>query len=293
MTKFSWRVLFLLLGMACAIPSLTAKEAKESFSPSVAYVGDLVEYVWEGEEPEGVEIPSGYLFSETSPGLPIGKILSSERRENAWVCKIRFYESGEHNLPISWIESGERKFSQAKIQIKSQLLGDETDIQEADPPLAFSGFRLWLLGFYVVLLLALVWAGFKAYEVWEKRDKIYDADWRKEPEVDEVHLRFLHLQDYLLEPELDERELCYRFTAFTKAELGKKYGVNLLSRTDGFALDFSFSRLPVARERLLELQTLLLSKKYGQEGRRITTAEAKALLEEWDALLQLGKSYGR
>lgn len=114
---------------------------EETVNPNEIFVGDKVVYeiTFRSPLPTTLSYPEGEIYNEASPDLPAYKILSAEKRNNSLQLTIRFYEPGDYTLPVTWEENGETIRVQRIIKVKSQLTGDEKDLEDIEPPISFSG----------------------------------------------------------------------------------------------------------------------------------------------------------
>jgi hypothetical protein len=278
------RSIFILLFLSTS----TFAFPKESINPTDIFVGDIFEYTiqFEGKLPENLLYPDGDFIQEGEQ-LPIFKTLSANKSENQLQLKIRFYQSGEYLLPIEWEEQNQIYKSELKIKVNSNLRGDETDIDDIEPPISFSGFYLYRLLFAFICFIVLVYLIYAMYLFWKKQVRVVDTKWEKIPEIEPRTKKLYQLEQSLIQTDLSLKEFCYMVTTYCKEEYSFRLNSNLLNLTDSEFLAYLYDHSGVEESILRELRSIFRNAKYANEETVLSREEAKSLWDDWKLKLKL------
>lgn len=266
-------------------------DPSESYVPNEPYVGDIIEYNWSGDEALA-DFPKEDIFSEDKPGLPIGKVISWEKKEKGIVLKIRFYEPGEHTIPVIWDSSKGLVYSNLTIKVRSNLVGNEEDLEDIESPEVFSKYLYYKIVLYLFLISGGLYIAFILFLAYKNRNPIVDAIWEKEAEPKQSFQKLIRLQNYLKSEPIFEKELAFLFTSFSKSMLSEKFSEDLDQKTDADFLAFTYERTHVTMEEIRELRILFQKAKYTDSKSQLSREEALAQIVDWDKKLKLGVDYG-
>lgn len=273
------------------LTSSLVSNPSESYTPKDPYVGDIVEYIWSGEETLA-DFPKEEIFSEDKPGLPIGKVIAWENREKGILLKIRFYEPGDHTIPVIWNSSKGLVYSNVTIKVRSNLIGNEEDLEDIESPEVFSKYLFYKIVIYALLIGGGIYIAFILFLAYRNRSPIVDAIWEKEEKPKLSFQKMIRLQNYLKSGTIYEKELAFLFTSFTKSILSEKFSQDLEQKTDADFLSFAYERTHVSMEEIRELRILFQKAKYTDSTSQLSREEALALILTWDKKLKLGVDYG-
>ncbi|EKJ85827.1 hypothetical protein LEP1GSC017_0251 [Leptospira meyeri serovar Hardjo str. Went 5] len=250
---------------------------KETILEDDIYVGDTVHY--QIELTQGIEsdlqMEEGEFYEDAT--LPSFKIFNIKKDHLKLSALILFYKPGEFVLPLSWEENGERKNSTKRIKVKSQLLGSETDIEDSDPPISFSGpyfFRLFLVLLITSINIYLLYA---LYLYWKSKPKVVDALWEKQPVLEETTKRLHFLETYLESDAIYEKELAFKISEYTKEVYSKRLEKNLLGKTDSEFLAELFDRTHIDDSILRNLRIYFRNAKYDNNQTKLEKTVAVSI----------------
>ncbi len=279
----------LILLMFLMIPGGIFSNPKENIQPNEIFVGDKVDYeiIFNSSLPKDLSFPEGEIYVETSPDLPAYKILAVEKRNNSLRLTIRFYEPGDYSLPISWEENGRIASVRSIIKVKSQLTGEEKDLEDIEPPITFSGPYLLRLIFFLFLLFLIFYLAYAFYLYRRKTGKIVNATWEEIPAL-ESRLAKLYLIEGMLQSEtVYLKDFVYLISSYCKEEYSYRLSHNLLAFTDEEFLAFLYDRSSLTDQKLREIRSFFRESKYTDKNETLIGEEAKLLWTEWKEKLGL------
>jgi hypothetical protein len=276
----------LLIAFINVIPILG--EPKETVSQKEIFVGDVFEFtiLFEEKLPESIIYPTGD-FIEEGEELPLFKVLSSAKKENSLVLRLRFYVPGEFIIPIEWNENSQTIKSKLKININSQLSGKETDIESNDPPFTFNGFYYHRLAFAILIFLILSYLLYASYIYWKKQNKIVNAVWEKIPELDQRTKKLILLEEFLNQDHIDYKDFCFIFSSYCKEDYSFRLNTNLLHLTDSNFLAYLYDHSGLEEPILREMRSIFRKAKYSEFSKQLTQEEAQFLWNDWKSKLKL------
>ncbi|TGL88309.1 hypothetical protein EHQ68_10835 [Leptospira congkakensis] len=253
---------------------------KEIVLESDIYVGDTVHYQIELFDTNDSElsIEEGEIYEDDT--MPSYKIFNVNKKPSKLEASIIFYKPGTYILPVSWDQNGTNFRSSLSIKVKSQLLGSETDIEDIEPPIVFSGpyfFRLFIVLLITAINLYLVYA---LYLYWRKKPKVMDAFWEKQPTLDETTKRLHIVEKYLESDSIHEKELMFKISEYLKEVYSKRLDENLLGKTDSeFFVDLS-NRTHIENSALRELRIHFRNIKYNENNTNLNKESARVIWEK-------------
>ncbi|TGM06546.1 LB_053 family protein [Leptospira jelokensis] len=253
---------------------------KEFLTNDTIYVGDKVEYEisWEDDSVTDVILEAGELYEDES--LPVLEILSVEKTENKLIATIIFFMAGEFYLPTVWKENGKEVKSKLKIVVSSNLTGKETDIEDIEPPLLFSGpYLLRLLGLILFTCINL-YGLYALYLYWKSKPKVVDAIWEKNPILPESTKRLQSIEQYLQADSILEKELTFKISEYLKEVYSEKLNENLLGQTDSMFLSTIHDKTHIPDALIREIRMYFRELKYNQNDMILTKEKAKAVWEK-------------
>ncbi|TGL09326.1 hypothetical protein EHQ43_00140 [Leptospira bouyouniensis] len=253
---------------------------KETIPKEKIYVGDLIQYdiEWEGSEITDVNLSEGKFYENNT--LPSFEIQSIIKEQNKITASIIFFTPGDFFLPTSWKEQGIETHSKLKISVLSNLTGNETEIEDIDPPILFSGpylFRLIGLILFTCFNLYLIYA---LYLYWKSKPKIIDAIWEKNPKLLESTKRLHNLEQYLQSETITEKELTFRISEYLKEIYSEKLEENLLGLTDSEFLAVLYDKTHIPDRTIRELRLYFRSLKYDRNTKILSKEDAEKIWKE-------------
>lgn len=269
---------YLIIFFLTSIPIFA--HPKEFILENDIYVGDTVHYQIEltEEDEHNLEVIDGDFYEDDT--MPSFKIFNTTKENSKLKTSIIFYKPGNFRVPVSWTKNNDPKKSELNIVVKSQLLGNEPDIEDIEPPIAFSGsyfFRLFIIllitGVNVYLLYAL-------YIYWKSKQKIVDAIWEKQPVFEEKTRRLHNIETYLQSDQILEKILAFKISEYMKETYSQKLGQNLLGRTDSEFLAQLFDKTHIKDSILRELRIYFRKTKYDNNLTEISKEKALTIWEK-------------
>ncbi|WP_411821384.1 LB_053 family protein [Leptospira sp. 'Mane'] len=271
------------------LPGFLYASAKETINPEEIYVGDKVDYEIEFDSgiPDNLSIPEGEVYVETSPDLPAFKILSIEKKQNKIHLTIRFYEAGDYTLPIAWEENNKTIYAEKIIKVKSQLTGEEKELQDIEPPVTFSGSSFLRLSLFFLFLFAIGYLIYVFYLYRKKNKKIVDATWEKIPSLENRFAKLYLIEGMLRSETVNIKDLVYQISSYCKEEYSHRLSFYLLSFTDEEFLTYLYDRSSLTDQRLREIRSFFRESKYTDKNGILTGEDANRLWIEWKEKLGL------
>ncbi|TGL61833.1 hypothetical protein EHQ58_04255 [Leptospira ognonensis] len=273
----------------CVLISLPLASApREHLSSKNIYVGDAFDYQIEFENtlPKSLSYPTDEFFEE-GEDLPLFKVLKIEKTEKNLRLKLRFYAAGEFILPISWEENAKLKDSEFKILIHTRLSGTETDLEENEPPLSFSGQYIHRLIIAILLFLLLLYFVYAMFVYWKQQNRIVNADWENIPELEMRVKKLYLLEEFLKKDSMPYKDFCYFFTSYCKEEYSYRLKTNLLHKTDSEFLAYLYDHSGLEESVLREIRNIFRTVKYSDFEKQLTQNEAQVLWLDWKQKLKL------
>lgn len=261
---------------------------REQLSAKDIYVGDSFDYLieFENQLPKSLSYPTEEFFEE-GEDLPLFKVLQVEKTEKTLKLKIRFYAPGEFILPLAWEENSKQINSEFKILIQSRLSGTETDIEDNEPPLSFSGQYLHRLIFVLLLFLLLVYFVYAMFVYWKQQNRIVNADWENLPELEMRAKKLYLIEEFLKKDTIPYKDFCYFFTSYCKEEYSYRLKTNLLHQTDSIFLAYLYDHSGLEESVLREIRNIFRTVKYSDFEKQLTQSEAQELWLDWKQKLKL------
>ncbi|PJZ44191.1 LB_053 family protein [Leptospira brenneri] len=259
---------------------------RETVLENDIYVGDTIHYQIEfyGNEND-INTIEGEIYEDDT--MPSYKIFNVIKKESKLELSIIFFKPGEFVLPVTWTENGIETKSSFPIKVKSQLLGNETDIEDIEPPIIFSGpyfFRLFLVIIVTAINLYLLYA---LYLYWRSKPKVMDAFWEKQPTLEETTKRLRHIETYLTADPIFEKELAFRISDYLKEVYSKKLDLNLLGKTDSEFIAELFDRTHINDSVLRDLRIYFRNTKYDDNKTELDQGSAISIWEKIKKDLEL------
>ncbi|MBM9547508.1 hypothetical protein JWG40_10815 [Leptospira sp. 201903074] len=259
--------------------SLYAKPKEIVFETNV-YVGDTIHYQIEFTESDesNLDLAEGEIYEDDT--MPSYKIFDVVKEKTKLKACIIFYKPGNFILPVSWDQNGERIQSRETIKVKSQLLGYETDIEDIEPPINFSGpyfFRLLLILAFTAINIYLLYA---LYIYWKSKPKVMDAIWERQPILEETTKRLHSIELYLGSERIYEKELAFKISEYLKTVYSKKLDKDLLGKTDSEFLAELFDRTHIDDSVLRETRIYFRNTKYSANHIEIKKESAQSIWEK-------------
>ncbi|TGK83053.1 hypothetical protein EHQ24_07005 [Leptospira noumeaensis] len=269
---------YIILFLVISIPIFGTP--KETVLETDIYVGDTVHYQIELSESTEVDlnIEEGEIYEDdTMPSYKISNVIKKESKLEATVI---FFKPGSFVLPVSWIQNNINQRSSLSIKVKSQLLGSETDIEDIEPPLVFSGpyfFRLLIILIITAINLYLLYA---LYLYWRSKPKVVDAFWEKRPVFEETTKRLHLIETYLESEVIFEKELAFKISEYLKEVYSKKLETNFLGKTDSeFLVDLS-NRTHIENSTLRDLRIYFRKTKYDENHTVLDKQSGRSIWEK-------------
>lgn len=253
---------------------------KETLKQEQIYVGDTVLYSieWENDNTSDVSLSEGKFYEDNS--LPSFEILSVKKEENRINASVIFFTTGEFFLPTTWKENGLETHSKLKITVLSNLTGQETEIEDIDPPIVFSGpFALRLIGLILFTCFNL-YILYALYLYWKSKPKIVDALWEKNPKLPESTKRLHHLETYLNSDEISEKELIFKVSEYLKEVYSEQFKENLLGCTDSEFLAILHDKTHIPDGKIRDLRLYFRTLKYTKNKHIISKEDALTIWEQ-------------
>lgn len=252
----------------------------ETIQEEEIFVGDTVHYQIELSESieSDLQMEEGDFYEDST--MPSFKIFNIKKENSKLSASILFYKPGNFILPISWKENGEEKKSTKSIKVKSQLLGSETDIEDSEPPVNFSGpylFRFLLVLLITVINLYLLYA---LYLYWKSKPKVVDALWEKQPVLEETTKRLHVIETYIESESIYEKELAFKISEYAKEVYSKRLEKNLLGNTDSEFLAELFDKTHIDESILRKLRVYFRNTKYDNNQTKLKKEEALSVWEK-------------
>lgn len=253
---------------------------KESLSLDQIYVGDMVQYEIRWEEPSVTDVilEPGELYEDQS--LPVLEILSVEKLDHKMTATVIFFMAGEFYLPTEWKENGKEFKSTLKITVSSHLTGMESEIEDVDPPILFSGpylFRLIGLILFTCINLYILYA---LYLYWKSKPKVVDALWEKNPTLPESTKRLQNIEQYLQSEIIFEKELIFKISEYLKEIYSEKLNQNLLGNTDSEFLATIHDKTHIPDSFIREIRMYFREMKYNQNEVILSKEKANQIWEQ-------------
>ncbi|XDD48448.1 hypothetical protein AB3N60_17765 [Leptospira sp. WS39.C2] len=246
----------------------------EKITEGEIYVGDSIQYSIEWQEGEitDVILEEGRFYEDNS--RPTYEIQTISKDKNKTIALILFFVAGDFYLPVSWKENGIETNSKFKINVKSQLSGQETEIEDINPPILFSGpFALRLIGL-IAFTLVNVYLLYALYLYWKSKPKIVDAVWEKNPKLLESAKRLYQLEQYLQSETITEKELTFKISEYLKEVFSEKFQENLLGCTDTEFLTILHDKTHIPDSSIRQLRLYFRDLKYNQNQQTVSKADA-------------------
>ncbi|GBF44246.1 hypothetical protein LPTSP2_35490 [Leptospira ellinghausenii] len=249
---------------------------KETLPTGELFVGDTIQYTieWENNVTD-VSLEEGKFFEDHT--LPTFEIQTVKKEKNKIIASVIFFVPGDYFLPVKWKEDGIETDSKLKISVLSNLSGNETEIEDIEPPILFSGpyaFRLIGLIAFTILNFYLLYA---LYLYWKSKPKIIDAIWEKPPKLLESTRRLHHLEQYLNSETIDEKELTFRISNYLKEVYSEKFEENLLGTTDSEFLAILHDKTHIPDSSIRDLRLYFRDLKYNQNTNSISNEDARII----------------
>ncbi|EOQ87027.1 hypothetical protein LEP1GSC202_0149 [Leptospira yanagawae serovar Saopaulo str. Sao Paulo = ATCC 700523] len=237
---------------------------KESITNDRIFVGDKVQYEisWDKNTVTDVILDSGELYEDES--LPVLEILSVEKNETKLTATVIFFMAGEFYLPTVWKENGKEFKSKLKIVVSSNLTGQESDIEDLDPPLVFSGPYLFRLFGLIIFFCINLYVLYALYLYWKSKPKVVNAIWEKNPTLPESTKRLRSLEQYLQSDSIFEKELTFKISEYLKEVYSEKLNENLLGQTDSAFLSTIHDKTHIPDALIREIRMYFRELKYNQ-----------------------------
>ncbi|TGL13485.1 hypothetical protein EHQ42_14800, partial [Leptospira levettii] len=126
---------------------------KETIPSGEIFVGDTIQYNIEWDmSVSDVSLEEGKFYEDHT--LPTFEIQTVKKDKNKISASIIFFVPGDYYLPVKWKEDGKETNSKLKISVLSNLTGAETEIEDIEPPIQFSGpYVLRLVGLIAFTIL--------------------------------------------------------------------------------------------------------------------------------------------
>ncbi|MCW7492716.1 BatD family protein [Leptospira sp. 2 VSF19] len=253
---------------------------KESVTENDIYVGDTVHYQIEltDSDEHSLDATEGEVYDDDT--VPSFKIFNIVKEKSKLKTSIIFYKPGDYTIPVTWKKNDEPMKSTLTLKVKSQLLGNETDIEDIEPPINFSGpyfFRLFIILLITAINIYLLYA---LYIYWKSKPKVVDALWEKQPTLEEKTKRLHNLETYLQTNKISEKKLAFKISEYLKEAFSKKLGQNLLGKTDSEFLAELFDRTHINDSILRELRIYFRKTKYDENIAEISKEQAVAIWEK-------------
>ncbi|TGM32055.1 LB_053 family protein [Leptospira biflexa] len=254
---------------------------KESISLEKIYVGDITEYTieWKDDDITDISLPEGKFYEDHS--LPTFEIQSVTKEKNKITASVIFFSAGDFFLPTTWKENGVDYNSKLKINVLSNLTGTETEIEDIEPPIIFSGpYFLRLIGLilFTCINLYLIYA---LYLYWKSKPKIVDAAWEKSPKLLESTKRLQYLEQYIQSEKITEKELTFRISEYLKEVFSEKFQENLLGNTDSEFLAILHDKTHIPDRAIRDLRLYFRNLKYNENSQIISKEDAEKI---WDQI---------
>lgn len=259
--------------------SLFAKP-KETVSETDVYVGDTIHYQIELTEinESNLDMEEGEIYEDDT--MPSYKVFDLVKEKTKIKASIVFYKPGTYFLPVSWDQNGERLKSTETINVKSQLLGNEIDIEDIEPPIYFSGpFFLRLLVILIITAIN-IYLLYALYIYWKSKPKVMDAIWGKQPILEETTKRLHSIESYFKSEIIYEKELAFKISEYLKEAYSKKLNKDLLGKTDSEFLAELFDRTHIDESILRETRVYFRNTKYNDNHTELTKESANSLWEK-------------
>ncbi len=260
--------------------SLFAKP-KETVLETDVYVGDTIHYQIEFTESDesNLDLEEGEIYEDDT--IPSYKVFDVVKEKTKLKASIVFYKPGTFILPISWEQNGERIKSSEAIKVKSQLLGNETDIEDIEPPINFSGPYLFRLLFIIIITAINIYLLYALYIYWRSKPKIMDAIWEKRPVLEETTKRLHSIELYLQSETISEKELAFKISEYLKEVYSKRLDKDILGKTDSEFLAELFDRTHIDDSVLRNTRIYFRNTKYDDNHTELKKESATSLWEKF------------
>ncbi|MDF3820318.1 hypothetical protein P3G55_10425 [Leptospira sp. 96542] len=250
-------------------------EETENITESEIYVGDIIHYTLTKAETIEFETTEGEVyFDETSPSLRIYDITEIN---NTISLKIIFFKPGNYTLPISWTKNGKPKNSKLNIIVKSQLAETDSEIEDVESPIVFSGpylLRLISLILFIILNLYFLYAIFLYIK---RKQRVVDAIWQPQQSIPPNIIKKKKIETILQGESIPQKEFIYLISEFLKEELGDRFNIKTKSLTDSEFLSAIYDRSHIDNDILRELRLLFRTSKYEKKDNLLTNEEANEI----------------
>ncbi|TGM26416.1 LB_053 family protein [Leptospira levettii] len=246
---------------------------KETIPSGEIFVGDTIQYNIEWDmSVSDVSLEEGKFYEDHT--LPTFEIQTAKKDKNKISASIIFFVPGDYYLPVKWKEDGKETNSKLKISVLSNLTGAETEIEDIEPPIQFSGpYVLRLIGLiaFTILNLYILYA---LYLYWKSKSKIIDALWEKPPKLLESTKRLHLLEQYLNSETINEKELIFRISNYLKEVYSEKFEENLLGTTDSEFLAILHDKTHIPDSSIRDLRLYFRDLKYNLNTNSISKEDA-------------------
>lgn len=252
----------------------------ESVLENDIYVGDTIHYQIELTEPHesNLDVTEGDIYYDDT--IPSFKIFNVIKEKSKLKTSIIFFKPGDYTIPVTWTTKDDPMKSTLTIKVKSQLLGNETDFEDIEPPINFSGPYFFRLLIVILITSINIYLLYALYLYWKSKPKVVDALWEKQPVLEEKTKRLHNLETYLQSDKISEKKLAFKISEYLKEAFSKKLGQNLLGKTDSEFLAELFDRTHIEDSILRELRIYFRNTKYDDNLTEISKEKAAAIWEK-------------
>ncbi|EOQ94898.1 hypothetical protein LEP1GSC195_0701 [Leptospira wolbachii serovar Codice str. CDC] len=244
------------------------------------YVGDTIHYQIELTEPDesNLDLPEGDIYEDDT--IPSYKIFGIIKEKTKLKASLIFFKPGNYTIPISWQKNNEQNKSSYTIKVKSQLLGSETDIEDIEPPINFSGPYFFRLSIILLITTINIYLLYAIYIYWKSKPKVMDAIWEKQPVLEETTKRLHNIETYLQSELISEKELAFKISEYLKEVYSQKLERNLRGKTDSEFLAELFDRTHIDDSILREIRIYFRRTKYDENQNELSKKDAYSLWEK-------------
>lgn len=276
---------YILLILVSSVSLLASP--KETILEEDIYVGDTIHYQIESTDKSdsNLQMEEGEIYEDDT--MPSFRIFNLKKENTKISASILFFRPGDYILPVFWEENGEQKKSTKAIKVKSQLLGTETDIEDIEPPINFSGPYLFRLSIILLITGINLYLLYALYLYWKSKPKIVDALWEKQPTLEETTKRLHTIEIYLESDLIYEKELLFKISEYLKEVYSKRLNKNLLGKTDSEFLAELFDRTHIDESILRNLRIYFRKTKYDNNHTKLQRIEAIDIWEKIKKELEL------
>ncbi|PJZ83331.1 LB_053 family protein [Leptospira harrisiae] len=276
---------YILLILVSSVSLLASP--KETILEEDIYVGDTIHYQIESTDKSdsNLQMEEGEIYEDDT--MPSFRIFNLKKENTKISAFILFFKPGDYILPVFWEENGEQKKSTKVIKVKSQLLGTETDIDDIEPPINFSGPYLFRLSIILLITAINLYLLYALYLYWKSKPKIVDALWEKQPTLEETTKRLHTIEIYLESDLIYEKELAFKISEYLKEVYSKRLNKNLLGKTDSEFLVELFDRTHIDESILRNLRIYFRKTKYDHNHTKLQRIEAIDIWEKIKKELEL------